>query len=86
MALSKQDIENIAAALQSRGGNGAKSGGVRDAFFISVESTIAPGASDTQRVTLDVDADFLIVTAVGVIAGTMLAPEEQPRRAEPGWR
>jgi hypothetical protein len=28
----------------------------------------------------------LIVTAVGVIAGTMLAPEEQPRRAEPGWR
>jgi hypothetical protein len=28
----------------------------------------------------------LIVTAVGVIAGTMLAPEEEPRRAEPGWR
>jgi hypothetical protein len=28
----------------------------------------------------------LIVTAVGIIAGTMLAPEEQPRRAEPGWR
>jgi hypothetical protein len=28
----------------------------------------------------------LVVTAVGVIAGTMLAPEEQPRRAEPGWR
>jgi hypothetical protein len=28
----------------------------------------------------------LIVTAVGVIAGTMLAPEDQPRRAEPGWR
>jgi hypothetical protein len=27
----------------------------------------------------------LIVTAVGIIAGTMLAPEEQPRRAEPGW-
>jgi hypothetical protein len=28
----------------------------------------------------------LIVTAVGVVAGTMLAPEDQPRRAEPGWR
>jgi hypothetical protein len=28
----------------------------------------------------------LIVTAVGIIAGTMLAPEVQPRRAEPGWR
>jgi hypothetical protein len=28
----------------------------------------------------------LIVTAVGVIAGAMLAPQEQPRRAEPGWR
>jgi hypothetical protein len=28
----------------------------------------------------------LIVTAVGVIAGTMFAPEEQPKRAEPGWR
>jgi hypothetical protein len=28
----------------------------------------------------------LIVTGVGVIAGAMLAPEEQPRRAEPGWR
>jgi hypothetical protein len=28
----------------------------------------------------------LIVTVVGVIAGAMLAPEEQPRRAEPGWR
>ena len=28
----------------------------------------------------------LVVTAVGVVAGTMLASEEQPRRAEPGWR
>jgi hypothetical protein len=28
----------------------------------------------------------LVVTAVGVVAGMMLAPEEQPRRAEPGWR
>jgi hypothetical protein len=28
----------------------------------------------------------LIVTAVGVIGGAMLAPQEQPRRAEPGWR
>jgi len=28
----------------------------------------------------------LIVTGVGVIAGAMLAPQEQPRRAEPGWR
>jgi hypothetical protein len=28
----------------------------------------------------------LVVTAVGVIAGVMLAPQEQPRRAEPGWR
>jgi hypothetical protein len=28
----------------------------------------------------------LVVTAVGVIAGAMLAPEERPRRAEPGWR
>jgi hypothetical protein len=28
----------------------------------------------------------LAVTVVGVIAGSMLAPEETPRRAEPGWR
>jgi hypothetical protein len=66
MALSKDDIQNIAAvvaATMKGGGNGK--GGTRDAFFISVESTIAPGASDIQRVTLDVDADFLIVTAVG---------------------
>jgi hypothetical protein len=28
----------------------------------------------------------LIVTAAGVVAGAMLAPEEQPKRAEPGWR
>ena len=28
----------------------------------------------------------LIVTAVGVIAGVMLAPQEESRRAEPGWR
>jgi len=28
----------------------------------------------------------LVVTAIGVVAGTMLASEEQPRRAEPGWR
>jgi hypothetical protein len=28
----------------------------------------------------------LVVTAAGVVAGMMLAPEEQPRRAEPGWR
>jgi hypothetical protein len=28
----------------------------------------------------------LVVTAIGIIAGTVLAPEEQPRRAEPGWR
>jgi hypothetical protein len=38
---------------------------IRDAFFISVESTLAPLATDVQRVTLDVDADFLIITAVG---------------------
>ena len=28
----------------------------------------------------------LIVTAAGVIAGAMRSPEEQPKRAEPGWR
>jgi hypothetical protein len=28
----------------------------------------------------------LAVTAAGVILGMLLAPEEQPRRAEPGWR
>jgi hypothetical protein len=28
----------------------------------------------------------LVVTAGGVLGGMMLAPEEQPRRAEPGWR
>jgi hypothetical protein len=28
----------------------------------------------------------LVVTAAGVILGMLLAPEEQPRRAEPGWR
>jgi hypothetical protein len=28
----------------------------------------------------------LLVTAAGVLLGQWLAPEEQPRRAEPGWR
>jgi hypothetical protein len=28
----------------------------------------------------------LLVTAVGVVLGIMRAPEEQPQRAEPGWR
>lgn len=37
----------------------------RDAFFISFESTIAPAASDKQVFTMDNDADYLIVTAVG---------------------
>jgi hypothetical protein len=28
----------------------------------------------------------LLITAAGVVLGIRLAPEEQPRRAEPGWR
>ena len=28
----------------------------------------------------------LVVTAAGVVLGIALAPDEQPRRAEPGWR
>jgi hypothetical protein len=28
----------------------------------------------------------LVVTAAGILLGMWLAPEEQPRRAEPGWR
>jgi hypothetical protein len=28
----------------------------------------------------------LLVTAAGVLLGQWLAPEESPRRAEPGWR
>jgi hypothetical protein len=28
----------------------------------------------------------LLITAAGVALGIRLAPEEQPRRAEPGWR
>jgi len=28
----------------------------------------------------------LLITAAGVVLGIMRAPEEQPRRAEPGWR
>jgi hypothetical protein len=28
----------------------------------------------------------LLVTAGGVVLGMMLAPDESPRRAEPGWR
>lgn len=62
---SKKDINAIAAALGSRLAGNAGPGGTRDAFFISVESVLAPLATDTQRVTLDVDADFLILTATG---------------------
>lgn len=40
-------------------------GRTRDAFFITMESTIAFGATDIQRFTMDNDADYLIVTAVG---------------------
>jgi hypothetical protein len=28
----------------------------------------------------------LVITAAGVVVGIRLAPQEQPRRAEPGWR
>ena len=28
----------------------------------------------------------LVITAAGVLLGIVLAPDEQPRRAEPGWR
>jgi hypothetical protein len=28
----------------------------------------------------------LLITAVGVLLGEWLAPDEPPRRAEPGWR
>jgi hypothetical protein len=62
---SKKDINAIAAALGAKLAGSAGPAGTRDAFFISVESVLAPLASDTQRVTLDVDADYLIITAVG---------------------
>ena len=38
---------------------------IRDAFFVAVESTLAQGATDTQRFTLDIDADYMITHAVG---------------------
>lgn len=63
--LSPKDLNNIAAAIGARLAGSAGRPGTRDAFFISVESTLAPLATDTQRVTLDVDADYLIVTATG---------------------
>jgi hypothetical protein len=52
-------------------------------LLLALLTVLREGGDGTLLVRLVI---ALIVTAVGVIAGAMLAPEEQPRRAEPGWR
>jgi hypothetical protein len=52
-------------------------------LVLALFTVLKDGADGVLFVRL---AIALIVAAVGVIAGAMLAPEEQPRRAEPGWR
>jgi len=52
-------------------------------LVLALITVLKDGADGVLVVRL---AIALIVTLVGIIAGRMLGGEEQPRRAEPGWR
>jgi hypothetical protein len=51
--------------------------------LLALVAAASEGVDGTMLVRLVV---ALVVTAAGVLLGIWLAPEEQPRRAEPGWR
>jgi hypothetical protein len=52
-------------------------------LLLALAAAASEGVDGTFVVRLLV---ALVVTAAGVLLGIWRAPEEQPRRAEPGWR
>jgi hypothetical protein len=52
-------------------------------LLLALSAAASEGVDGTMIVRLLV---ALVVTAAGVLLGIWLAPEERPRRAEPGWR
>jgi hypothetical protein len=52
-------------------------------LLLALAAAASEGVDGTMLIRLAV---ALLVTAGGVLLGIMRAPEEQPRRAEPGWR
>ena len=52
-------------------------------LLLAAQAAAAEGIDGTLLVRLLV---ALAVTAAGVLLGMLLASDEQPRRAEPGWR
>jgi hypothetical protein len=52
-------------------------------LLLALAAAASEGIDGTMLLRL---ALALFITAIGVVLGIMRAPEEQPRRAEPGWR
>ncbi len=52
-------------------------------ILLALIAAFSEGVDGTFLVRLVI---ALVVTAAGVLLGIALAPDEQPRRAEPGWR
>ena len=52
-------------------------------LLLVIVAALSEGVDGTLIVRF---AIALIVTAAGVVLGTVLDPGEEPRRAEPGWR
>jgi hypothetical protein len=52
-------------------------------LLLALAAAASEGIDGTLLLRL---AIALVVTVAGVLLGIVLAPEEQPRRAEPGWR
>ena len=52
-------------------------------LLLALIAAFSEGVDGTFLVRLVI---ALVVTAAGVLLGIALAPDEQPRRAEPGWR
>lgn len=51
--------------------------------LLALGAAVGEGVGGTWLIRLAV---ALLITAAGVLLGRWLAPEEQPQRAEPGWR
>ena len=52
-------------------------------LLLALAAAAGEGVDGTMLLRLAV---ALLITAAGVVLGMLMAPEEQPRRAEPGWR
>jgi hypothetical protein len=52
-------------------------------ILLALAAAFGEGVDGTMMLRLVV---ALVITAAGVLLGMWLAPEDQPRRAEPGWR